>query len=301
LLRRGAAARRKGRLCTTIAPDNEGPRVAKSNLAIRLITAGVVAPVLLLTMFLGPAWAWYGIVFAATLLGAWELFGMTHPNDSVARAVGTVQAGGVSLAVYYGTHDARVLFSAVAVSVILGALVPLWRLGDIKTAALRVMAGMGGPLYVGGLLATLALLRRDNGDDGPAYVLMTLMFGWLGDTGGYFVGRYFGKTKLYEAVSPKKTREGFVGSLLGACFGAGLAHFWYLPAIPLAHALGLALFSGALGQLGDLVESLVKRSTGVKDSGALVPGHGGILDRVDALLIVSPIVHMYTQWLGGRT
>jgi phosphatidate cytidylyltransferase len=160
------------------------------------------------------------------------------------------------------------------------------------------MAGVAAPLYVGGLLTTIGLIHRDLGPIGPHYVVMTLMFAWFGDTGGYFFGRYLGKTKLYEAVSPKKTREGFFGSLVGSCVGALLAHFWYLPSIPLLHALALALVGGALGQLGDLVESLIKRSTGIKDSGTLVPGHGGILDRVDALLIVSPLVYLYTVWVG---
>ncbi|HMJ10276.1 MAG TPA: phosphatidate cytidylyltransferase, partial [Polyangiaceae bacterium] len=168
-------------------------------------------------------------------------------------------------------------------------------------AAARTMAGVAGPLYIGALLCTIALLRRDLGPIGPHYVLLTLMFAWLGDTGGYFFGRFLGKTKLYEAVSPKKTRAGFVGSLVGACAGALLAHFWYLPSIPLAHAIPLAIFAGALGQLGDLVESLIKRSTGIKDSGWIVPGHGGILDRIDALLVVSPIVYLYTLWTGRIT
>jgi phosphatidate cytidylyltransferase len=97
-------------------------------------------------------------------------------------------------------------------------------------------------------------------------------------------------------VSPKKTVEGFFGSLLGACAGALLAHFWYLPTLPLTHAIPLAVVAGGLGQLGDLVESLIKRSTGIKDSGWIVPGHGGILDRIDALLIVSPLVYLYTLW-----
>lgn len=273
--------------------------MAKSNLAVRLITAGIVAPLLLLTMFRASPDAWYAIVFAATLLASWELFGMTHPNDRIGRAVGAIQAGLLSLVVYYEGHDPRSLMTAIAGSVIVGALMPLWRLGDIQTAALRVMAGMGGPLYVGALLGTLALLRRDLGDRGAEYVLMTLMFAWLGDTGGYFMGRFLGRTKLYPAVSPKKTREGFIGSLLGSMAGALMAHFWYLPSIPLGHALALALVAGALGQLGDLVESLLKRSTGIKDSGALVPGHGGILDRIDALLVVSPIVYAYTRWVGA--
>jgi phosphatidate cytidylyltransferase len=123
------------------------------------------------------------------------------------------------------------------------------------------------------------------------------MFAWWGDTGGYFAGRYLGKHKLYEAVSPKKTIEGSVGGLAGSVLGALCAHFWYLPSISLAHAIPLSLVAGAFGQAGDLGESLIKRSTGVKDSGQIVPGHGGILDRVDALLLTSAVVFLYTLWI----
>lgn len=272
--------------------------MAKSNLAVRLSTAAVVAPLLLLTMFYAPSWAWYLVVVVASALGAAEVFGMTHPGDAVARAVGVVTTVAVSLVLYFFGHDARALLSLLLVVPIVGVLVPLWRLGNIESAAFRIMAGVAAPFYVGGLLTTSGLMHRDLGPIGPHYVVMTLMFAWFGDTGGYFFGRYLGKTKLYEAVSPKKTREGFVGSLVGSCIGGLLAHFWYLPSIPLFHALGLALVSGVLGQLGDLVESLIKRSTGIKDSGTLVPGHGGILDRIDALLIVSPIVYLYVLWIA---
>lgn len=275
--------------------------VAKSNLAVRLLTVAVVAPPLLSTMFLGPAWAFYVIVFVVTVVGASELFAMTHPADRVAQVIGTATTGGVSITVYAGARDARVLLTLVCAVTLLGALVPLWRLGRIEDAALRILAGIAGPFYVGGLLATIALLRRDLGSIGPPFVLFTLMVAWLGDTGGYFAGRYLGKTKLYEAVSPKKTREGFLGSLAGSVTGALLAHFWYLPSLPLGHGILLSLFAGALGQLGDLVESLLKRSTGIKDSGWIVPGHGGILDRIDALLVVSPIMYIYTLWLLGAS
>jgi phosphatidate cytidylyltransferase len=271
--------------------------VQKSNLAIRLITAGIVAPLLLTVLFIGPAWGWFLIVLVASIVAGQELFGMTHPGDAIAQVMGTVTTTAVTTLVYFYSDDQRVLLTVLFVVPILGLLVPLWRLGEIQTAALRVVAGVAGPFYVGGLLATVALLRRDPGDDlGPRYVLLALMFSWLADTGGYFFGRFLGKHKLYEAVSPKKTREGFYGALVGACAGALLAHFWYLPSIPLAHALPLAILAGGLGQLGDLVESLIKRSTGIKDSGWIVPGHGGILDRIDALLIVAPILYLYTVW-----
>jgi phosphatidate cytidylyltransferase len=127
---------------------------------------------------------------------------------------------------------------------------------------------------------------------------MCLTFSWLADTGGYFFGRFLGKTKLYEAVSPKKTRAGFVGALVGASVGGILASLVYLPALPLSHSIPLALFAGAIGQLGDLVESLLKRSTGIKDSGGIVPGHGGMLDRIDALIVVSPIVYLFASYTG---
>jgi phosphatidate cytidylyltransferase len=204
---------------------------------------------------------------------------------------------GVSAVVYFGESDPRLLLTAMFVVPIVGVLMPLWRLGEIPTAGMRTMANVAGPFYIGGLLTSIALLRRDQGDVGPHFVVMTLTFAWLGDTGGYFFGRFLGKTKLYEAISPKKTRAGFFGSLVGSALGATVAHFWYLPSIPLGHALPLAVFAGALGQLGDLVESLLKRSTGIKDSGWIVPGHGGLLDRIDALLIVSPIVYLYTIWI----
>jgi phosphatidate cytidylyltransferase len=272
--------------------------VAKTNLAIRLLTVAVVAPVLIGTLFFGPPLAWYAIIFGASLVGASELFAMTHPKDRIAQGIGVVMTGAVSLTMYFESTRPLALITMVCAVTIAGSLVPLIRLGRIEDSALRIMAGIAGPLYVGALVTMLALLRRDQGTDGPPYVLFTLMVAWLGDTGGYFAGRFLGKTKLYEAVSPKKTREGFMGSLAGSACGALLAHFWYLPALPLVDGLVLAVIAGALGQMGDLVESLLKRSTGIKDSGWIVPGHGGILDRIDALLVVSPIVYLYTAWMG---
>ena len=160
------------------------------------------------------------------------------------------------------------------------------------------MAATASPLYVGGLLATLALLRRDTGALGPFYVLLALKLSWLADTGGYFAGRFLGKNgkQLAPRVSPKKTQIGFVGSLAGAVVSVLIAKAWYLTEEPLWKLLVLGVVAGSLGQLGDLVESMLKRSTGIKDSGNLIPGHGGLLDRIDALLFVSPVLYLYTVW-----
>jgi len=267
--------------------------VAKSNLAIRLTTAAVAVPLILLLLYRGPAWGFSLLATAAAGIAALEIFRMTHPGDGVSQAVGVVSTAAVTLALALASPEPIVVFGALVVAPFVGMLVPLARLGDISTAALRVMTGGAAPIYVGAPLATLALLRRDF-DDGAGLVLLTLMLAWFGDTGGYFVGRYFGKTKLYEAVSPKKTREGLYGAVLGSLAGALLAHFTYLPSLGLDAALVLGLAGGLLGQAGDLVESLLKRSLGTKDSGDIIPGHGGILDRIDALLVLAPVVYIYT-------
>jgi phosphatidate cytidylyltransferase len=271
--------------------------VPKSNLAIRLTTAAVVVPLLLVLLFRGPAWGFSLVATAAAGLAALEIFRMTHLGDGVSQGFGVVSTASVTGLLTLIDPDPKLTLGALVGIPLLGALVPLVRLGDIRTAALRIMTGVAVPIYVGAPLALLALLRRDF-HDGPSLVLLTLMLAWFGDTGGYFVGRYFGKTKLYEAVSPKKTREGLFGAVLGSLAGALLAHYTYLPNHTLSGALTLGLLGGPLGQAGDLVESLLKRSLGTKDSGGIVPGHGGILDRIDALLVLAPVVYLYLYTLS---
>ncbi len=269
---------------------------ANANLAIRLATAAVGAPLIVALLYKGPPWGFYLLVLPATLIAAWELFKMTHPADRVSQVMGVVMSAIVSAVVYFLGADARVLATTIVVVPLAGPLLTLVRLGDMKTAALRACALGMGPLFVGVPITLLAVLRRDLGEQGPGYVVLTLMFAWLGDTGGYFAGRFLGKRKLYEAVSPKKTVEGAIGSLGGSVVGALLAHFWFLPKLSLEHGIPLALVAGVFGQAGDLGESVLKRSTGVKDSGAIVPGHGGVLDRVDALLLTSAVTYLYSIW-----
>jgi phosphatidate cytidylyltransferase len=268
---------------------------ARSNLATRLITAGIVAPLIALLLYLGPVWGWTAFILAAIGLSSFEFFNMSHPGDPIARGVGVLMTLGVAATFYWLGDEPRALLTMAALLPILSILLSLARLGDISTSARRMAATTFGPLWLA-LLMFLALLRRDQGIRGSGYVLMSLMFAWMADSGAYFAGRAFGKHKLYAAVSPKKTVEGLVGALVGAMLGATLAHFWYLREIPLLDALVLALVAGLLGQLGDLGESLLKRSTGVKDSGEIVPGHGGMLDRLDALFVTSALVYLYTRW-----
>jgi len=271
---------------TTMPPSSR-------NLTIRLVTAAVASPLILLDLYLGPAWSFYALVLAATIVGGWELFGMTHGGDRVAQAAGTALTALVSLALYFGSHDATVLLAVIVLCPVAAIVLALSRLGDIRTAGARMAATVLGPLWIGTLTCT-ALLRQDSG---PGFAVLALTYAWFADTGAYFVGRRFGKHRLYEAVSPKKTWEGLAGALVGAIAAALLARYFYLPAIPLYDALGLAVLCGIAGQAGDLGESLLKRSADVKDSGVIVPGHGGILDRLDALFVTSACVYLYVRLL----
>ena len=283
------------------APDEakEQAKKANSNLAVRIATAAVGAPLILLLLYKGAPWGFYLLVLPASLVAAWELFNMTHPGDRASQLTGAALSAAVSAATYFADGDARVLVTVIVCAPLAGPLVTLARLGDMKTAALRACAMGFGPLFVGVPVTLLAVMRRDLGDAGAGYVVLAIMFAWFGDTGGYFAGRFPGRRLLYEAVSPKTTIAGALGGLAGSVVGALLAHFWFLPSLSLAHGLPLAVVAGALGQAGDLGESVLKRSFGVKDSGAIVPGHGGILDRVDALMLTSAVTYLYTLWFAA--
>lgn len=273
---------------------------ARSNLATRLLSALVGIPAILALLYLGPPWGWAVFLAVALLVGAIEFFGMTHPEDAVSRYLGIGVTLGVMAVLWFFGTDARVLVTLVFLLPTLALFITLARLGSIDTAALRAAAMGFGPLWLGGGLGSLAMLRRDAGDSGPGFVVLALALSWFSDTGAYFAGRFLGKHKLYEAVSPKKTTEGAVGGLVAAVVGALAGHYLYLTSLPLNHAIVLGLVAGALGQAGDLAESMIKRSAGVKDSGGIVPGHGGILDRVDALMVTGTFTYIYVLYFWPR-
>ena len=131
--------------------------------------------------------------------------------------------------------------------------------------------------------------------DGPKLLMFVLVITWVGDTAAYFVGRAIGKHKLASVLSPKKTWEGTIASIFGALLVAVVFARWLV--VPLPHLLAMGVVGNVAGQAGDLLESAYKRSAGVKDSGSLLPGHGGVLDRMDALILAIPVVWYYWIWI----
>lgn len=278
-------------------PPEGSTKKPPSNLLMRFGTAIVAAPLILLLIFKAPPWGVFALVVPAALLGCYELFSMTHPDDAISRWFGTLLGAVVCAGIFFGGGDPRVLLTLLLLPIV-GPMFTLFRLGDMKSAALRAAALGFGPLYIAAPLTLVGVMRRDHPVEGPAYVLFVLMFSWLADTGGYFGGRYFGKHKLYEAVSPKKTVEGAIGGVIGALVGGFIVRALCWPTLPALHLIALAVIAAIAGMAGDLAESLLKRSVGVKDSGNILPGHGGILDRVDATLLTATVVYLYSVWLA---
>jgi phosphatidate cytidylyltransferase len=266
------------------------PARAKSNLALRLLTAAVWAPFILFLLYIAPSWAFPLVAGVVCALGAWELFTMLVPGQRLLQGWGVLASAAV-FALFALTALQSFIALGMVVLTCAGMLVSLAQPEPIERAAMRTGWAIAGPLYIGGLFATTALLyQRPNGG---SWVLLALLCAFWSDTGGYFVGRYYGKRKLAPVVSPKKTVEGALGGLAAGLLGGLLAHFWFLRELPLSHAVALSLVATAVGQAGDLCESLIKRSMGVKDSGTVLPGHGGILDRSDAMLFSAAAIWVY--------
>jgi phosphatidate cytidylyltransferase len=271
----------------------------RSNLAVRLGTAVVGVPVILGLVYAAPPWAFYLLVLGVSLVGAHELLTMTHAHDRVAQFADVFLSAAASVTVYLRSDDPNALLAVIVAVPLAGLLFTLARPRAIETAALRAFALGVGPLLVVVPLTLLAVMRRTSGGAGSGAVVLALGLAWFADTGAYFAGRFLGRHKLYEVVSPKKTLEGAIGGLVASVVWAILGTIGYLRgALPLWHAVALGVVAGVLGQAGDLGESLLKRSTGVKDSGTIVPGHGGVLDRVDALLMTTVVVFFYSRWVG---
>jgi len=153
--------------------------------------------------------------------------------------------------------------------------------------------------YVGVLFAALIhLSTRVGGEDSPKLLLLLGAIVFLGDTGAYFVGKYLGRNKLYPLVSPNKTIEGALGGIVGSVLGALIFKLFVANGVTWFDVFATAIPCGILGQVGDLTESLFKRSYGVKDSGSLLPGHGGILDRFDGVLFAAPYLLLYASVVG---
>ncbi|MFT3754942.1 MAG: phosphatidate cytidylyltransferase [Pseudoxanthomonas sp.] len=270
-----------------------------SNLLLRFLTAVVAVPLLILAINWREPYGVYLWVLAAQITGLREWMNMTLPRElPVTRWLGVaVGVGYGALLCWY--PDAQLVLLGLCAVTIIGFLQFLFLHGAIETVAQRVSMWITGIFYAGILVTPLALFKIRGLQGGGLWIYVCLSSAWLSDTFAYFAGRFLSRfwgRKLWEAISPKKTMIGGMGGVIGSLVALTIAKVWYLPFLGWDDVLLIAIPANVLGQLGDLVESLIKRSVGVKDSGVLLPGHGGMLDRIDALILVVPYVYAYAQW-----
>jgi phosphatidate cytidylyltransferase len=269
------------------------PAKKPSDLWSRVVVAVVAVPVLLFAIYQDrPEWVW-ALVFPASLLGMYEFFAMAI-DDAPDRVAGLAIGAAACAAFYWLPVDRGAHLVPIFLALVPTAIYYVLRFGEIPTATHRITATVTGIVYGGLLFNFLAVIKRELG--AGDWVLLVLVVPWFSDTAAYFAGRALGKRKMYPALSPSKTWAGAVGGLVGALVGAALMKTFRLDALSWLDVLVLGVPGGILCQLGDLFESLVKRSCGVKDSGTVLGGHGGILDRVDAVIVFAPYLYLY--WLA---
>jgi phosphatidate cytidylyltransferase len=266
----------------------------------RVAVAIVGTPVIVgLTLLGGPLFSL--AIGAALTVAALEFFSATdpaHPEGrprrlTAQRLPGLLGAASVALLVLAADNGWEWWTRALVLVIVLPFLIPILR-GEAETGLRDWLWTAGGIVYVG-LLGSHAVFLRDapNGED---WFLLALFATFATDTGAYFVGKAVGRTKITPAISPGKTLEGSLG---GYAAGAAtvLAANWALDAGAGGEIIGLALLLPLVAELGDLAESLIKRGAGVKDASRVLPGHGGVLDRMDSLLFTVPLVYYYLTWI----
>lgn len=265
----------------------------------REITGLIGAPILIWVVGWAPPVVFNSLVVVAAAVGLWELLSMGRKSGHPIQTL-------VPTALLLTLLGSFLVPALPPLPVVVGImlLVPTSYVFSREDLA-GALPGSGittlAILYVGLLSGTLIRLRFDFEPFGAQLLFFLFLVVWLGDTFAYYAGKNFGRTPLLPRVSPKKTVEGLIGGVIGSILTAAVIHFTFFGEFPLHHALICAAILSLSGVVGDLVESAWKRSSGVKDSGTLIPGHGGILDRLDSILFTGPVLYAYWYLLGPHT
>lgn len=263
----------------------------------RVLSAVVLLPILFGVLWLG-APVWFVILSAiGILLGLYEYYSLTKQGGLESRILCLLAAMAILAAFYFEQRNQIV--TIIAMLVIVELLVQLSGKSDqddlghaLSGAAVNVF----GVLYLallGGYIIALRVVESQIAQLPAKLLTLFFIVIFAGDTGAYYTGRALGRHKLAPHISPGKTVEGAFGGLAGNVIAALIAHYTFFPELKIVHAVPLALVMGLLGITGDLCESMIKRSAKAKDAGKLIPGHGGLLDRLDSMLFNAPLLYYF--------
>lgn len=273
-------------------PAVRGRTAALEGMLKRVLSAAVLLPLFVLAVVVAPTALFVALVVGVSAAAAWELGRMFERAGRAAYpALGVIAALLVTLS--FAAPGAPMLVLTAVVMLVMSA--PLWM--GAPLAVEPVAATLLAAAYVGWTLGHAVLLRALS--DGPWLILFLVGVTWVGESAAYLIGSSIGRHKLAPVISPAKTVEGGIAQVVTSVLAAWLLGRWLLPAWPAAFTAGAGVFLGVVGQLGDLAESVVKRSLGTKDTGTLIPGHGGLLDRIDSLLFNVPSFYYYVKLWGG--
>jgi phosphatidate cytidylyltransferase len=262
----------------------------------RVITAAVGVPLVILAIWFGDPW-FSLLIAAAALAGTYEFYHMANfDRREPLIYLGLLWTLALVLSPHYRSPD---ILPIIITATMLVSLICLLRRPSRERVFHNWAWTIVGALYVGWMLSYWLSLRGL--EDGRNWVYLAMLTTFANDTGAFFIGRAMGKHRLAPAISPTKTWEGAIGGLISAILGAIVIAMVLNLISPFAfkywQIILLGFLVGLFAQLGDLVESLLKRNMGVKESGNLLPGHGGILDRFDSLIFVGAVVYYYVIWV----
>ena len=264
----------------------------------RWLTALVTVPLLILTIFKGGPVLFLVLVIAVSTVSLWEYFRIVFENHdppvpSTYAALAYVTGALILIAVF--RHQWLAIIGLLSLNLITCASLSIFRFKTSQDAPFVATKQLFGVVYIPLAISFAVLLHQ--GSDGPLWTFFLIWVVAWGDTGAFYVGSYFGRHKICPSVSPKKTVEGAVGGILANLLFGWLYKLLFFESVSLVTCLIFSIAVGIVGQIGDLFESEFKRSVGVKDSSALLPGHGGFLDRIDALLFAIPVGYLLKEFV----
>jgi phosphatidate cytidylyltransferase len=259
----------------------------------RVISGLLFLPVFYVVTWQLPPVYFMVLVLAAVAVGQYEFYRMAqargfHPQKALGTALGVL-----AVVWFYSPLFPDENFLVLTVALLLIIAGRLFSSRPVDGALEDIATTFFGVCYVAMLFAFQVLIRTSV--NGKQWIVFLYFIIWASDIGAYSIGIPFGRHRLYEKVSPKKSIEGLVGALLASTGMALLCRLWFMPVMGTWEAIVIALVLSAVGTVGDLAESLFKRAAGVKDSGGIIPGHGGILDRMDSMLVAAPVLYYYLK------
>ncbi len=260
----------------------------------RVVVVLALAPIVLALLFVAPPAVFKLFILGCVFLCLWEFFRIT--SYSKRQMIFGIGLGGLHAAfiLFFPWTGELLLLEHSFILMALAILFVFLAQKHFEGSFSQLGFSFFGIFYAGSLTAFVGLLR--DFPQGDYLILLLLGMTWLNDTAAYFFGHYWGKRRLASHISPGKTVEGFLGGFLGTALGFFLFGALFKNPISIGQGIPLIVAIGIVGPMGDLSESLLKRNFGVKDSGTMIPGHGGILDRVDALLFTAPVFYAVLKY-----